>query len=140
MALLVEKEELRLLAVAVRNFSARMNTMPARPVWQVDKLPVDINAAFYSGPKVELPAMAAICHGMGLEIMNEPTGESFAAARWQQVQQALTTVFDLLTELGLHPQGTIVERNREIVDREVYQETRLSEGDTLELVRLVGGG
>ena len=47
---------------------------------------------------------------------------------------------DLLTELGLHPQGTIVERNREIVDREAYRETRLSEGDVLELVRLVGGG
>jgi sulfur carrier protein len=50
------------------------------------------------------------------------------------------TVFDLLKELGLHPQGTIVERNREIVDREVYGETHLSEGDVLELVRLVGGG
>ena len=46
----------------------------------------------------------------------------------------------LLTELGLHPQGTIVERNREIVDREIYRETRLAEGDVLELVRLVGGG
>ena len=51
-----------------------------------------------------------------------------------------TTVFDLLSELGLHPQGTIVERNREIVDREAYRETHLSEGDVLELVRLVGGG
>jgi sulfur carrier protein len=51
-----------------------------------------------------------------------------------------STVFDLLMELGLHPQGTIVERNREIVDREAYRETHLSEGDVLELVRLVGGG
>ena len=51
-----------------------------------------------------------------------------------------TTVFDLLAELGLHPQGTIVERNREIVDRGIYRETRLAEGDVLELVRLVGGG
>jgi thiamine biosynthesis protein ThiS len=50
------------------------------------------------------------------------------------------TVLTLLEELGLHPQGTIVERNREIVDREAYRETRLSEGDVLELVRLVGGG
>ena len=51
-----------------------------------------------------------------------------------------TNIFDLLTELGLHPQGTIVERNREIVDRETYRDTLLSEGDVLELVRLVGGG
>ena len=53
---------------------------------------------------------------------------------------AAGTVWSLLTELGLHPQGTIVERNREIVDREAYRETNLSEGDVLELVRLVGGG
>ena len=51
-----------------------------------------------------------------------------------------TTVWSLLEELGLHPQGTVVERNREIVDREAYRETDLSEGDVLELVRLVGGG
>ena len=51
-----------------------------------------------------------------------------------------TTVFDLLTELGLHPQGTIVERNREIVEPSAYRETRLAQGDVLELVRLVGGG
>ena len=50
------------------------------------------------------------------------------------------TVFSLLEELGLHPQGTVVERNREIVDREAYRETPLAEGDVLELVRLVGGG
>ena len=53
---------------------------------------------------------------------------------------AAGTVWTLLEELGLHPQGTIVERNREIVDRDAYRETHLSEGDILELVRLVGGG
>lgn len=53
---------------------------------------------------------------------------------------AAGTVWTLLEELGLHPQGSIVERNREIVDRDAYQETRLAEGDVLELVRLVGGG
>jgi len=35
----------------------------------------------------------------------------------QDREVSATTVFDLLTELGLHPQGTVVERNREIVDR-----------------------
>ena len=53
---------------------------------------------------------------------------------------AAGTVWTLLEELGLHPQGTIVERNREIMDREAYRETHLSEGDVLELVRLVEGG
>ena len=53
---------------------------------------------------------------------------------------AAATVSGLLEELGLHPQGAMVERNREIVDRQRFQETRLTEGDILELVRLVGGG
>ncbi len=53
---------------------------------------------------------------------------------------AAATVSALLEELGLHPQGTVVERNREIVDRDAFRDTRLNEGDVLELVRLVGGG
>jgi thiamine biosynthesis protein ThiS len=53
---------------------------------------------------------------------------------------AATTVFDLIQELGLHPKGTIVERNLEIVDRASYGETMLADGDVLELVRIVGGG
>jgi thiamine biosynthesis protein ThiS len=53
---------------------------------------------------------------------------------------AATTVFDLIQELGLHPQGTIVERNLEIVDLASYGETILANGDELELVRIVGGG
>lgn len=51
-----------------------------------------------------------------------------------------TTVFDLIEELGLHPKGTIVERNLEIVDLAAYRETILANGDVLELVRFVGGG
>ena len=58
----------------------------------------------------------------------------------QDREVAAATVLGLLEELGLHPQGTVVERNREIVDREAFRDTRLSEGDVLELVRLVGGG
>ncbi len=58
----------------------------------------------------------------------------------QEREVAAATVLGLLEELGLHPQGTVVERNREIVDREAYRDTRLAAGDVLELVRLVGGG
>jgi sulfur carrier protein len=58
----------------------------------------------------------------------------------QSRQVAAATVLGLLEELGLHPKGTVVEHNREIVDREAYRDTHLSEGDVLELVRLVGGG
>ncbi len=58
----------------------------------------------------------------------------------QDREVAAATVWGLLAELGLHPQGTVVERNREIVDREAFRDTPLSEGDVLELVCLVGGG
>jgi thiamine biosynthesis protein ThiS len=58
----------------------------------------------------------------------------------QDREVAAATVWDLLEELGLHPQGTVVELNREIIDREAFRDTPLSEGDVLELVRLMGGG
>jgi len=58
----------------------------------------------------------------------------------QEREVAAATVWALLEELGLHPQATVVELNREIVDREAFRQTRLAAGDVLELVRLVGGG
>jgi sulfur carrier protein len=53
---------------------------------------------------------------------------------------AARTVLQLLEELGLEPGRTVVERNAAIVQRALYQDTILAEGDVLELVRLVGGG
>jgi sulfur carrier protein len=53
---------------------------------------------------------------------------------------AAATVLELLAELGLNPQGTVVERNAELVARASYREAILAHGDVLELVRLVGGG
>ena len=50
------------------------------------------------------------------------------------------TVLALLEELGLQPARTVVERNTVIVQRDLYGDTLLGEGDVLELVRLVGGG
>ena len=50
---------------------------------------------------------------------------------------SLTT---LLESLDLHPGMIVVELNREIVDRDRYGDTRVSDGDTIELVHFVGGG
>ena len=50
------------------------------------------------------------------------------------------TVAALLSTLDLSQQATVVERNGEIVDRASYTDAVLADGDTLELVRLVGGG
>jgi nucleoside 2-deoxyribosyltransferase len=96
----VEKEELRPLGLAIRNFSARMNTMPARPIWRLAKVSVDTNAVFYSGAAQGRKSVAAICRRSGLELMAEPRGESYASARWKQLQKAVTAVFDLRVTKG----------------------------------------
>jgi len=45
-----------------------------------------------------------------------------------------------LKELGLKPQGVVLELNRRIVDRTQYDLTFLSNEDSLEIVHFVGGG
>ena len=46
----------------------------------------------------------------------------------------------LLEKLNMKPDRVAVELNREIVRRESWAETKLSEGDKLEIVHFVGGG
>ncbi len=45
-----------------------------------------------------------------------------------------------LESLDLHPGMVVVERNREILDRDRYGEVVVEPGDLLELVHFVGGG
>lgn len=46
----------------------------------------------------------------------------------------------LLDMFGFKPEATVVERNADIIDRAQYPKTIISEGDTIELIRFVGGG
>jgi thiamine biosynthesis protein ThiS len=50
------------------------------------------------------------------------------------------TVSSLLQQLGLHPQLIVVEHNRAILDRALFDATTLHAGDNVELVHFVGGG
>jgi thiamine biosynthesis protein ThiS len=50
------------------------------------------------------------------------------------------SLLSLLEQIGVDPRIVAVERNGEIVKRAVYAETPISEGDQLEIVRMVGGG
>ncbi len=50
------------------------------------------------------------------------------------------TVTALLEALGIEPRGVAVEVNREIVPRALHGERRLKDGDSIEIVRMVGGG
>lgn len=51
-----------------------------------------------------------------------------------------TTVATLLNELGLSGQPAAVEVNRSLVPKRRHTEQTLAEGDTVEVVTLVGGG
>lgn len=51
-----------------------------------------------------------------------------------------STIADLLEVLQLEPRGLAVERNLELIPRASHAETKLAEGDRLEVVTLVGGG
>ncbi|MEM9185537.1 MAG: sulfur carrier protein ThiS [Planctomycetota bacterium] len=50
------------------------------------------------------------------------------------------TVTQLLEALDIRVKHVAVERNREVVPRADHSDTRLAEGDELEVVTLVGGG
>lgn len=50
------------------------------------------------------------------------------------------TVLGLLEQLVPAPDGVAVELNLEIIDRKVFSSTILREGDSLEIIRFVGGG
>lgn len=49
------------------------------------------------------------------------------------------TVEELIAQLGIH-RMIVVQHNGAILRREQYAETRLAEGDELEIVHFVGGG
>jgi thiamine biosynthesis protein ThiS len=50
------------------------------------------------------------------------------------------TLTDLLALLGIDGRRVAVERNREIAPKSLWPETRLQDGDALEIVQFVGGG
>lgn len=50
------------------------------------------------------------------------------------------SVSGLLEHLKMKPQGIAVEINREIVPRSAFETRRIGAGDTIEVLRMVGGG
>lgn len=50
------------------------------------------------------------------------------------------TVAELLSELELDPRAVVVELNRIIIRRPELAETRVNDGDVVEIVHFVGGG
>ena len=50
------------------------------------------------------------------------------------------TIAQLLASKNLHAKIVVVERNREIVPRERYDDVVLGAGDELEIVQMMAGG
>lgn len=50
------------------------------------------------------------------------------------------TVMDLLTKLKINDAAIVAEIDGKVVSREHFADTRISPGQSIELVRLVGGG
>jgi thiamine biosynthesis protein ThiS len=50
------------------------------------------------------------------------------------------TLLELMRSLGVKPEITAVQRNADIVDRKTVATTQIADGDTIELLRIVGGG
>jgi sulfur carrier protein len=54
--------------------------------------------------------------------------------------EGLPSVGDYLRKLGVNPLACAVERNGLVVRRDEFDTTQLSNGDRLEIVRMMGGG
>ena len=52
----------------------------------------------------------------------------------------VTPLLAYLERLGVSPRAVAVELNGVIIDRSEYANTTLKAGDTVEIVRMVGGG
>ncbi|HET8826489.1 MAG TPA: sulfur carrier protein ThiS [Terriglobales bacterium] len=52
----------------------------------------------------------------------------------------VTTLSDLVSQLGMKADRVAIELNRELIRRDRWPETQLSDGDKLEIVHFVGGG
>jgi sulfur carrier protein len=52
----------------------------------------------------------------------------------------ITTLADLVSHLGMKPDRVAIELNRELIRRDRWPETQLSNGDKLGIVHFVGGG
>ena len=51
-----------------------------------------------------------------------------------------TTLLGFLEQKDTHPKSVVIEHNKEVLLRSEYEGVVLSDGDTLEIVQIIGGG
>lgn len=57
-----------------------------------------------------------------------------------EIPNEVTTVAELLSHFQLDQKVVIVEKNKEILQKDLHAAETVAEGDQLELVHFVGGG
>lgn len=72
--------------------------------------------------------------------MEVDTGIAIKVNGEQRRVPAGLSVAGMLGELGFDPRKVAVERNLEIVPREILDEMPVEDGDAFEIVHFVGGG
>ena len=50
------------------------------------------------------------------------------------------SLLELLKDLSLKPETVVIELNTEIIQPDAYNEHKLKEADSVEIIRFVGGG
>lgn len=58
----------------------------------------------------------------------------------EDYESAAATIGALVRELELDRQWVVIEHNLTVPDKSLWNETSLSEGDQVEIVRFLGGG
>lgn len=75
-----------------------------------------------------------------MKTMQTASRELSINGKRHQVSTTVVTLEALLDHLGVQKDRVVVEHNLKILKRGEHSEARLSENDTIEIIRLVGGG
>lgn len=58
----------------------------------------------------------------------------------QQLDSAIQTLGDLIQHLGIRPGSLVIERAGQLYRSDQFSQTRIEDGDVLNLIRFMGGG
>jgi hypothetical protein len=94
-AAIVDNEALRPFAIETRAFAARHHPLFVKPIWSVAATNSSTNKVLFAGTDDGRDLVDQTCRKLSLKLLAAPKGRSFAASRFEQIQRAFVTVFDL---------------------------------------------
>lgn len=92
--------------------------------------------------RLEIPATVQVLKELGATFEDKQEGRRpmKIVVNGESLETPHTKLADLMSALNIKRQGCAVEINEEIVPRARIDDQEISEGDVIEIVRLVGGG